>query len=91
MRSELDRIERQRRVSAGSAGSTRWAHPRKISVSIGDGARLVASGEEGLHLELSAHDRRTLLNEGSNEADIASLETMLGVLSRDVLSEAGVK
>ncbi|MCA0961062.1 hypothetical protein [Salipiger bermudensis] len=46
---------------------------------------------KGLHPERSAQDRRAVLNEGSNEADIASLETILGVLSRDVLSEAGVK
>ncbi|WP_237402379.1 hypothetical protein, partial [Rhodovulum sulfidophilum] len=32
---------------------------------------------EGLHPELSDHDRRTVLKEGSSETDIASLETML--------------
>jgi hypothetical protein len=45
---------------------------------------------KGLHAELSARDRSTIRDEGSSEADIASLEMMLGVLSREVLSEAGV-
>ncbi|MCE8418507.1 hypothetical protein LZ190_07280 [Rhodovulum sulfidophilum] len=87
VRSELDRIERQRRVSrmdpVGSSEEDRrldWATARAWS----------HLSSKGLHPELSDHDRRTVLKEGSSETDIASLETMLGVLSRDVLSEAGV-
>ena len=87
VRSELDRIERQRMISrmdpVGSSVEDQrldWATARAWS----------HLASKGLHPELSAQDRRTILNEGSNEADIASLETMLGVLSRDVLSETGV-
>ena len=87
VRSELDRIERQRRISrmdpVGSSEEDQrldWATARAWS----------HLASKGLHPELSDHDRRAVFNEGSNEADIASLETMLGVLSRDVLSEAGV-
>ncbi|MBL3610812.1 DUF6538 domain-containing protein [Rhodovulum sulfidophilum] len=87
VRSELDRIERQRMISrmdpVGSSEEDRrldWATARAWS----------HLASKGLHPELSDHDRRTVLKEGSSETDIASLETMLGVLSRDVLSEAGV-
>ncbi len=87
VRSELDRIERQRMISrmdpVGSSEEDQrldWATARAWS----------HLASKGLHPELSAHDRRTVLNEGSSEKDIASLEMMLGVLSRDVLSEAGV-
>nr|WP_281708013.1 hypothetical protein [Phaeobacter italicus] len=87
VRSELDRIERQRMISrmdpVGSSEEDQrldWATARAWS----------HLASKGLHPELSAQDRRAVLNEGSNEAGIASLETMLGVLSRDVLSESGV-
>ncbi|NDK36524.1 DUF6538 domain-containing protein [Rhodovulum sulfidophilum] len=74
VRSELDRIERQRRVSrmdpVGSSEEDQrldWATARAWS----------HLASEGLRPELSDHDRRTVLKEGSSETDIASLETML--------------
>ncbi|WP_143540112.1 DUF6538 domain-containing protein [Rhodovulum sulfidophilum] len=87
VRSELDRIERQRMISrmdpVGSSEEGQrldWATARAWS----------HLASKGLHPGLSDHDRRTVLKEGSSEADIAPLEAMLRVLSRDVLSEAGV-
>ncbi|OIQ27170.1 MAG: hypothetical protein BM562_15130 [Alphaproteobacteria bacterium MedPE-SWcel] len=87
VRRELDRIKRQRMISrmdpVGSSELNQrldWATARAWS----------HLASKGLHPELSDHDRDRVLNEGSSEADIASLELMLGILSRDVLSEAGV-
>ena len=71
VRSELDRIERQRMISrmdpVGSSEENQrldWATARAW----------FQLASKGLHAELSAHDRRTVLNEGSTETDIVDLE-----------------
>lgn len=87
VRSELDRIERQRMISRMDPVGSSEEDERRDWATARAWSHLAS---KGLHPELSAHDRRTVLNEGSSETDIASLETMLGILSRDVLSEAGV-
>ncbi|MCA2010306.1 hypothetical protein LCM17_02320 [Cereibacter sphaeroides] len=87
VRSELDRIERLRRVSrmdpVGSPEEDRrfdWATARAWS----------HLASKGLHPKLSDHDRQSLLNDGTDEAHIETLEMMLDLQSREVLSEAGV-
>lgn len=87
VRTELDRIERQRMVSrldpVGTAEEDQrydWATARAW--------RHLA--ESGLHPTLSEGIRQSLLSDGANPQDLMALETMLDLFSRDVMSEAGV-
>ncbi|MFW8637507.1 hypothetical protein [Cribrihabitans pelagius] len=87
VRTELGRIERQRMVSrmdpAGTAEEDQrygWATARAwrhLATSV-------------LHPELTGKARQSILDEGASPKALSTLETMVSLLSRNVLSEAGV-
>lgn len=87
IRTELDRIERQRMVSRLDPVGTAEEDQRYDWATARAWRHLATTG---LHPTLSEKARQSALSEGASPQELTTLETMLDLLSRDVMSEAGV-